>query len=250
MLAIKLPYGFSRLFCGKKSSIRYYIDIYVDAFARALSNLKYCEHQGERMILFKKVGRVASSFNCAPSSDFTLQSSEMYYVTDKVVVIWRFTNGAALYRFVVKLLKMIGQLHQGFLKIDCYIRVRATPIIIEIFYGIAVRRLTGFKYTDTISCSSRLVVFWSLETTADVSADWVTSLLGRFVFNGQGILQTVPHDTTVLFAGTRKLRPSVEKIFYCILGAGKRNEIIFARVLQRLRSCAFRRSGRIIIAQR
>ena len=70
-------------FVAKSSSIRYYIDIY-DAFARALSNLKYCEHQGERMILFKKVGRVASSFNCAPSSDFTLQSSETYYVTDGV----------------------------------------------------------------------------------------------------------------------------------------------------------------------
>jgi len=106
VLAIKLPYGLSRLFCGKNSSIRYYIDVY-DAFARALSNLKYCEHQGERMILFKKVGRVASSFNCAPSSDFTLQSSETYYVMDGVVVIWRFTNGATLYRFVVRLLKMI-----------------------------------------------------------------------------------------------------------------------------------------------
>lgn len=93
-------------FANKNSSIWYYIAVY-DGFARALSNLKYCEHQEERMILFKKVGRVASSFNCAPSSDFTLPSSETYYMTDRVVVIWRFTNGATLYRFVVRLLKMV-----------------------------------------------------------------------------------------------------------------------------------------------
>lgn len=164
MLAIKLPYGFSRLFCGKNSSIRYYIDVY-DAYARALSNLKYCEHQGERMILFKKVGRVASSFNCAPSSDFTLQSSETYYVTDKVVVIWRFTNDAALYRFVVRwLLKMIARFR--FIKdfrcistaIFVFVRQSVvTPIIIEISYGIAAKRLTRFKYT--LLCLFRIVVF-------------------------------------------------------------------------------------------